>query len=146
MFNRTLTQELATRSIFNGTTGTSAIDGTFVDMTDYHRCRFLVQAPATVAANIVITAREATSSAGANGQDISTALNGTIVATTDNGRVALIEVLDTDLTVGYPFISLRFTTSSNQTVIAVADLADPVSLPVTNGTANGVAYVKRVAG
>lgn len=143
MYNRTLTQELATRRIFNGTTGTSAIDGTFIDMEGFRRCRFLVQAPATVAANIVVKAREATSAAGASAQDIATALNGTIVASTDNGRVALIELLDVELTSGYSFVSLNFTTSNNQTVVALADLADPIDLPVTNGTVDGVAFIKR---
>jgi len=137
---RTLNENLAVRMIHTpgGDYAAAAVDGTWVDMTGYRRCLF-VSLAGGLDGDIAVAVYEATDATGDSAQALS-GLADSFVNGTDEDRVGLIEVRDTDLSDGFSFVTVRVTPAATDPFSAIAILGEPYSAPVSNATTDDVAF------
>lgn len=141
--SRTLSQNLAARQI--GTPGgwTSGAQFTrFVQLAGVARRILFIASNGELDADLLVEVFQATDVNGSGAVELTDVTTGeTFTNGTDEGRVGLIEVLDTNLDDGYDFVGLRVTAGATDTFSAVALLGDLYDAPAENTEANGVAWV-----
>ena len=143
MLNRSLIENLAVRG--TGTPGgawpASAIVGSYEQMQGYHRA-LLIGHVGALDANVTLEVMEATDDAGTSAQELTGPTTGeTFTNGTDESRVGLIEIRQGDLSAGYTHIAARITGDAGQSLSAVFVFTDSeFDYPVSNGTADGVAF------
>lgn len=137
---RTLNEKLAIRMIHTpgGDYAVAAVDGTWVDMTGFRRCLF-VSLVGALDADLNVAVYEAKDDAGDGAQAIS-GLSDKFDNDSDEDRVGLIEVRDVDLSESYTHVTLRVTPGATDPFSAIAILSEPYAAPVSNDTADGVAF------
>ena len=112
--------------------------GNWIGMTGFRRCMFAINLGATTGA-VAVKVQEATDDQGTGAQDI-TGLSGSLAAT-DDGKLAIIEVRDVDVSEGFTHVALVVTPAAASTYLAAtALLGEPYSAPVSNEPADGVVF------
>lgn len=112
---------------------TASVAGTWVNMQGFRRCIFIPISGA-LDGNTTVQVWEATSAAGANAQEIDTALRGTFTNGSDDALPGIIEIRDTDLTADYNYVTLYVASAGQDPFACVAILGEPYSAPVDNGS------------
>lgn len=120
-----------------------ATDLTYVSLVEARRAVLGIQNQ-SLAANATVAVIEAKDSGGTDAQAIS-GLSGTLTDGTDDGLMALFEVLDGDLSDGYTHVTLRVTPGATDTFAAFALLGALNERPASNLVADGVAFVDKLA-
>jgi hypothetical protein len=117
----------------------AAVYTDWTSMVGFRRCTFLV-GNGELDANMAMAVYEAKDATGTDAQAIS-GLSDTFHNGADEDRAGIIEVRDTDLTVGYPYVALLVTPGAADSFCAFAVLGEPYDLPCSNTTTDGVAFV-----
>lgn len=116
----------------------AAVHGNWIAVAGYRRFTFITL-NGELDGNLVAAVYKATDSSGTGAAALS-GLTGTFTNGTDEARVGIIEVRDSDLGTDTTHISLRVTPGATDSFAAVCILSEPYELPVSNATTNGVAY------
>jgi hypothetical protein len=136
---RTFNQNNAVRVV--GTPGSwaaAAVDGLWHNMTGYQRATFIPM-NGELDANMAV-AIYAASDAEGTGAEALTGKSGTFTNGTDEGRAGIIEVLQSDLPAGKPYVTARCTPGAADAYACALILSENYEAPVSNGTANGIAF------
>lgn len=140
----TITQELGFRNLTTPYQfAAEATDLTYIDLTEARRAVLALQ-PAALSANATVAVIEAKDASGTDAQAI-TGLSATLTDGTDDGKLALFEVLDGDLSSGFSHVTLRVTPGGTDTFGAFALVGDLHEYPASNASADGVAVVDKLA-
>ena len=116
----------------------AAVDGTYISLVE-HRSVTFVAGNGELDGNIVLAIVEATDSSGTSAQVLA-GKAGTFTNGTDETRVGLITVNDFDVTLGYPWVTVRVTPAATDSFFCIAVVSNPNKLPAQNTTALGVAF------
>ena len=103
----------------------------------------LIPIVGNIDADIVVEVFEATSNAGAGATELTgvVATSKTFANGTDESRLGVIEVKDSDLDDGFTHVALKVTPAgASAPFAAIAVLADLYSFPADNATTDGVAF------
>ena len=145
--NTDLRNNLALRPVFEpGTIGTSAIYGNWHSLRNddgvWQNAMFVISAPASLTGNVVAGVFAAEDASGTNAEAVlASTKNGTLLATTADGKVAAIEVRAADIPVTKPYVTLQLTAAQNEEFSVVGVFGNVQYAPADNGTTY-VAFVK----
>lgn len=136
---RTFNEAHAVRLIGSpGAWAAAAVYTDWTSMVGFRRMTFIV-GNGELDANMAIAAYEAQDASGTGAQALS-GLSNTFHNGADEDRAGIIEVRDTDLTVGYPYVALLVTPGAEDSFCAFAILGEPYEMPCSNETTDGVAF------
>lgn len=140
---RTLRENLAVR--MGGTPGAWAANastyGNWVHLAGVGRRALIIALNGELDADMLVEVFEATSGSGTGAQELTGITTGqTFVNGTDEGKVGVIEVLDSDLTSGFEYIAVRPTPGAADSFAAVIVIGDLYEAPADNAAADGVTF------
>lgn len=117
----------------------AAVYGNWIAVAGFRRFTFIPMNTELDGA-LLVEVFQATSSVGAGAAAV-TGLSNTFANGTDEARVGIIEVRDSDLLATTTHIALKVTPAATDSFGAVCILSEPYEAPVLNGTTQGVAWV-----
>ena len=136
---RTINENYAFRLVSTpGSHAANAHYGEWIDMLGFRRCLFVAVA-GELDADLDVAVYEATSSDGDDAAAI-TGLSDDFANGTDESRVGLVEVRDSDLSDGFRYVTLQVTPGAADGYACIAVLGEPYEAPVSNATTDGVAF------
>ncbi len=141
---RTLTEGLAFRMIGSpGSYTTGAQLTKFVKLAGVGRRAVFICGNGELDGDFLVEVMEGTDANGAGAVELTDITSGkTFVNGTDEDRLGLIEVLDSQLDDGYDWIGLRVTSgAAGDSFFAAAAIGDLYEEPASNLTTDGVAWV-----
>jgi len=111
----------------------------WVPIAGYRRCTFLV-GNGELDADMALAVYEATDASGTDAQAIS-GLADSFVDGTDEDRAGILEVRDVDMSDGFTHLALLVTPGAADSFCAFAVLSEGYTMPASNATTDGVAFV-----
>jgi hypothetical protein len=139
---RTLREGLAARMM--GTPGTwaaAAVYTNWVQLGKVGRRALIIAGNGELDADLTVEVFEATDASGTDATELTGITNSQKFTNgTDEGRVGLVEVLDTDLTDGFDYIALKVTPGATDSFAAFVVISDLYDSPASNLPADGVAF------
>lgn len=137
---RTLNDNLAVRMVHTpgDAYAAAATAGTWHSMVGFRRVMF-VPLVGELDGDLTVAAYEATDSSGTGAQALS-GITDSFVNGTDEDRVGILEVRDTDLSAGFSYVTVYVTPTATDAFGCVAIFSEPHDAPVANTTTYDVAF------